>query len=383
LSGLVNSDLYRYSPQGKTWELLSVSGDVPTPRSDHAAVLDSKNDCMYILYGRGLKVTYYPDFLYRFHFRTLTWERLSASGRAPKPRSCHEAALVDQHPTLGVPVIFLFGGWNMRKYFRHLYMLRLDTLEWIKLAHYGRNEPRPRLCHSLTVAPDGARLLLFGGECFTREYLNDLMEFDIRLGAWQPLVQYSLQELPAPRHGHRIEMHGHHMYLFGGYDGLTFFGDVHRMDTRTQTWERVTAACGGICPPAITCHGMACFSESAITQHALRPRPLSLDPIPAAASASVDLFATEQSEAAPRMWHGLYCPPAEQRKVTMADSVRPLHPHECPCAGAGHRDDTTPVLSMFVLGGWRFESDGTDVRSAELFRCDVFADSEDCLDGSP
>ena len=223
---------------------------------------------MYIVCGRGMKLKYQPDPVWRFDFSARKWEEMHTTGSVPKGRSALEAALV-LHPLHGCPVIYLFGGWNMRKYFRHMYKLRLDTLEWSKIRQYGPHEPTPRLCHTLTASPDNERLYLFGGEEFSGKFKNDLHVYHVREERWERVATHGTP--PAERHGHRAEIFHNALYVYGGFDGSRFFADMHRLDLATLTWSELRAVCGGIVPPGLTCHSMAGFevdaSASADTHH--------------------------------------------------------------------------------------------------------------------
>jgi Rab9 effector protein with kelch motifs len=75
--------------------------------------------------GRGEKNQCFRD-LHALDPVTMTWYQGPQSGGAPLARYNHSATLV------GGTRMFVFGGWNGKKYFDDLYFLDLEVMAWTR-----------------------------------------------------------------------------------------------------------------------------------------------------------------------------------------------------------------------------------------------------------
>ena len=141
--------------------------------------------------------------------------------------------------------------------------------------------PLPRSHASLTASPDGATAYLFGGYRGEQRALNEL--WAVRpaarldgtrsskaasaaasngLDPWEDPVALSWfmpradGVTPAPRSGHAacVDADGC-LYIFGGFDGETELGDLHRYDPAEQAWEQLLP--WGPAPAPRRLHAMA------------------------------------------------------------------------------------------------------------------------------
>ena len=85
------NDLLVFNLETRTWILdLDVTGEGPSPRDAHAAVLHG--EYMYVFGGYDSK-RYLNDF-HKLHFEDSEWSSVVAAGGAPSPRGGHTAVAV-------------------------------------------------------------------------------------------------------------------------------------------------------------------------------------------------------------------------------------------------------------------------------------------------
>ena len=79
---------------------------------------------------------------------------------------------------------------------------------------------------------------MFGGLTETNDTLNDMWKFDIESNTWG-LVQQKGQ-IPEPRCGHSLNLHGDKIFLFGGLKEVTQeSNEIFKFDLNSFTWEEV------------------------------------------------------------------------------------------------------------------------------------------------
>ncbi|KAJ8622787.1 hypothetical protein MRB53_031316 [Persea americana] len=83
-----------------------------------------------------------------------------------------------------------------------------------------------------SVALVGSRLMMFGGEDFSRRLLNDLFILDLENMAWEEVE--TLHTPPAPRFDHTATVHAErYLLIFGGCSHSTCFNDLHALDLQS------------------------------------------------------------------------------------------------------------------------------------------------------
>ena len=91
------NDLLVFNLETRTWILdLDVTGEGPSPRDAHAAVLHG--EYMYVFGGYDSK-RYLNDF-HRFQFEQASWSAVKDGGFAPSPRGGHTAVPCTKPSTL-------------------------------------------------------------------------------------------------------------------------------------------------------------------------------------------------------------------------------------------------------------------------------------------
>jgi len=210
-----------YDPERSVWENPKTFGNIPIPRTNHAAAaIGSK---MYI-YGGNYSSSLDDDYqvlddLHVLDTRTMTWSQLKTQGRNPGPRTAH--ALIAVRGKL-----FLFGGgiWVPKpqnkwvKKFNDVHMFDIETCEWILLETKGTI---PVCSFPLSFVLDNW-ICFFGGQSLDEDCVTDQIHcFDT--------LTYSCHELqtelfkgrkPKSRDLGTATVFGQFVYIFGGSSGI-------------------------------------------------------------------------------------------------------------------------------------------------------------------
>jgi N-acetylneuraminic acid mutarotase len=118
----------------------------------------------------------------------------------------------------------LFGGTDHDDRKNDLYCFDIYTSNWEKMIHQG----------DIPQARSGARglayqdsLYFFGGYSKqSGEYFKDLFRYDLNRKRWELVQTEGIP--PESRTDHTIVLYGNSFYVYGGYDGVTRFGDLHK-----------------------------------------------------------------------------------------------------------------------------------------------------------
>lgn len=139
----------------------------------------------------------------------------------------------------GVPLahnncLYLFGGWNDKKYINHGLLFNVKSLKLVVEQQKDRILPPARRDHTLVKM--GPYLLLFGG------WSHDFFNNDIWcLGSnWHwTLVKVNNGMAPCPRRGHSACVIGSKMFVFGGLYGVTrYLNDLHVYNGDNNEWNQ-------------------------------------------------------------------------------------------------------------------------------------------------
>ena len=107
----------------------------------------------------------------------------------------------------------------------------------------GFSEPSPRFGH-LSAVVEG-KLCVYRGR--TKDFLKEksglassVHSFDGLLESWSS--EDTGGDVPPPGlHDGACAYSGHHVYVYGGYDGSAHQGSLHQLDTRTWTWKQLSS----------------------------------------------------------------------------------------------------------------------------------------------
>ena len=68
---------------------------------------------------------------------------------------------------------------------------------------------------------------------------NDLYTFDPDPKKFMWLLANETGEAPSPRYGHTANLYNKKMYIFGGWNGKTYFNDVVTFDLEKMAWSKL------------------------------------------------------------------------------------------------------------------------------------------------
>ncbi|KAF8499889.1 hypothetical protein F5888DRAFT_117232 [Russula emetica] len=267
----LSSDLYVISTRDFSTTLLKTSGDVPSPRYGHSAVLSST---ILLIWGgvnsfkdQIMQNQALDDSLYLLNLVSREWTCILVNGPGPGGRYYHTMTLVGSK-------LFVFGGRTAKGRLNDIWALDLDCCTcaprfpepfWLDFSTVnskpfwesyepapGNEEPLPRNVHvSVTT---GDRIIIFGGYD-GQHVFNDTWSFNISTRKWTELQ--CTGSIPSPRGGHAAVLIDDVMYVFGGraIDG-TNLGGLTAFKLSTQRWTAFQDV--GSSPSGRFGHAMAC-----------------------------------------------------------------------------------------------------------------------------
>ncbi|KAL9325561.1 hypothetical protein ACSQ67_006206 [Phaseolus vulgaris] len=291
------------SGSSENWMVLSIAGDKPTPRSNHAAaVIGNKMVVVGGESGTGLL-----DDVQVLNFDRFSWTKassklyLSPSSLPLKIPACKGHSLV----SWGKKALLIGGKTDPGSDRISVWALDTETECWSLMEAKGdipvgypfhkckccsdrncssalslsiypnaftlqgiqkhnqlqRNDTVARSGHSVVRA--GTVLILFGGEDAKRRKLNDLHMFDLKSFTWLPL--HYTGTAPSPRFNHVAALYDDKiLYIFGGSSKSRTLNDLYSLDFETMAWSRVKIR--GFHPsPRAGCCGVLCGTKWYIT----------------------------------------------------------------------------------------------------------------------
>ncbi|XP_037496326.1 acyl-CoA-binding domain-containing protein 5 isoform X2 [Jatropha curcas] len=242
------------SGSSENWMVLSVSGEKPMPRFNHAATVIGKK--MIVVggeSGNGLL-----DDVQVLNFDQFTWTAISSklylspSSLPLKIPACRGHSLV----SWGKKALLIGGKTDPASDRISVWAFDTETECWSLLEAKG-DVPVARSGH--TVVRASSVLILFGGEDGKRRKLNDLHMFDLKSLTWLPL--HCTGTGPSPRSNHVAALCDDKMLLiFGGASKSRTLNDLYSLDFETMVWSRIKIR--GFHPsPRAGCCGVLCGNK--------------------------------------------------------------------------------------------------------------------------
>ncbi|XP_022979721.1 acyl-CoA-binding domain-containing protein 6-like [Cucurbita maxima] len=239
------------SGQSENWMVLSMTGEKPAPRFNHAAtVIGNKMIVVGGESGNGLL-----DDVQVLDFDKFTWSRassklyLSPSSLPLKIPACKGHGLV----SWGKKALLVGGKTEPGN--ERVAVWAFDTLtECWSLMEAKGDIPVARSGH--TVVRASSVLILFGGEDSRRRKLNDLHMFDLKSFTWLPL--HCTGTSPSARSNHVAALYDDKtLLIFGGTSKSRTLNDLYSLDFETMVWSRIkvrgfhpsprAGSCGVLC----------------------------------------------------------------------------------------------------------------------------------------
>ncbi|KAK9933710.1 hypothetical protein M0R45_020890 [Rubus argutus] len=233
------------------WMVLSISGDRPTPRFNHAAaVIGNKM----IVVG-GESGTGMLDDVQVLNFDSFTWTTassklyLSPSSLPLKIPACKGHRLV----SWGKKALLVGGKTEPGSDKISVWAFDTETECWSLMEAKG-DIPVARTGH--TLVRGSSVLILFGGEDAKKRKLHDLHMFDLKSLTWLPL--HCTGTGPSPRSNHVAALYDDKtLFIFGGTSKSRTLNDLYSLDFETMVWSRIkkrgfhpsprAGCCGALC----------------------------------------------------------------------------------------------------------------------------------------
>ncbi|XP_006342764.1 acyl-CoA-binding domain-containing protein 4 isoform X1 [Solanum tuberosum] len=238
----------------ENWMLLSIAGEKPTPRFNHAAAVVGNK--MVVVGGEtGSRMLEDVQVL---NFDSFSWTTassklyLSPTSLPLKIPACKGHALVQW----GKKILMVGGKTDPSSEKVSVWAFDTETECWSLLEAKG-DVPVARSGH--TVLRASSVLILFGGEDVKRRKLNDLHMFDLKSLTWLPL--HCTGTGPSPRSNHVSALYDDKLLLiFGGSSKSRTLNDLYTLDFETMAWSRIKIR--GFHPsPRAGCCGVLCGTK--------------------------------------------------------------------------------------------------------------------------
>uniref|UniRef100_A0A7N1A1X9 Acyl-CoA-binding domain-containing protein n=2 Tax=Kalanchoe fedtschenkoi TaxID=63787 RepID=A0A7N1A1X9_KALFE len=238
----------------ENWMTLSIAGDKPTPRFNHAAAVVG---CKMVVVG-GESGNGLLDDVQVLNFDRFAWTEassklyLSPNSLPLKIPACKGHCLV----SWGKKVILIGGKTDPSSEKLSVWVFDTESECWSLMEVKG-DIPVARSGH--TVVRASSVLILFGGEDAKRRKLNDLHMFDLKSLTWLPL--HCTGTGPSPRSNHVATLYNDKtLLIFGGAAKSKTLGDLYSLDFETMIWSRIKIK--GFHPsPRACCCGVLCGNK--------------------------------------------------------------------------------------------------------------------------
>lgn len=216
------------------WSMVEVvDGTPPASRSLHAAAI--LNDVFYCFGGYdGLSRV---NTFHAFSFAEKRWSPVLPSANSagpPSPRDRHVAVAFGNS-------FYVHGGFNGTSRVSDFWLFDLSSMCWREVAVLDGRPPSPRHSHSAVV--HGHSLYIYGG--YDGSYKSDLHEFDFNTSRWS-LVPTTGRR-PRARYRATTVVHKNYIILYGGHDGTRHLSDTHIFDIENRVWSPLVTE-GSIIP---------------------------------------------------------------------------------------------------------------------------------------
>ncbi|KAF7813679.1 acyl-CoA-binding domain-containing protein 4 [Senna tora] len=242
----------------ENWMVLSVAGDKPTPRSNHAAAVIGNK--MIVVGGESSNGLL--DDVQVLNFDRFSWSTasskiyLSPSSLPLKIPACKGHSLV----SWGKKALLVGGKTDPGTDKISVWAFDTETECWSLMESKG-DIPVARSGH--TVVRASSVLIVFGGEDVKRRKLNDLHMFDLKSSTWLPL--HCTGTAPSSRSNHVAALYDDKiLFIFGGSSKSRTLNDLYSLDFETMAWSRIKIK--GFHPsPRAGCCGVLCGTKWYIT----------------------------------------------------------------------------------------------------------------------
>jgi len=125
---------------------------------------------------------------------------------------------------------YVHGGFDGSARDASLFAFDFSTMAWREVVAHAGRPPSARHSHAAVV--HGHSLFVFGG--YDGSYKSDLHEFDFSLSRWSAVPAAGRR--PRARYRATCTVYKNWMILYGGHDGTRHLSDTFVFDFDTKTW---------------------------------------------------------------------------------------------------------------------------------------------------
>ena len=268
----VFNDVWALDLETLTWKELQTTGAKPTARSTTAGGYNALTGEMLVFGGNasdnGLQFISLDD-TWALNLKTLQWRQVEIQGSKPSKRQFHTAVVDDKNNRM-----FVHGGGGANAwqgpFLGDLWMVDLAKGTWNQLHKGGLGAPKGRIWSTLTYDPLNDRVLLFGGhDDGNVGNNNDTWAYDLSSGKWQTIIKaetvnklppkpcdfakdFTLPNMAAPdrRSAHlaAFDRKRGEWIVFGGKTDCGLIDDVWIFDLERYEWvSQLPASQGEAC----------------------------------------------------------------------------------------------------------------------------------------
>jgi len=239
-----------------------VIGEIPSKRSGHTLTISGTNGFMFGGCDDSEPIGPTNDmFLLKMSGTEMEWARVETpdDGQGPAPRWRHSATMVDDLN------LMIFGGFHSgTNRFNDVWYFNVVAMEWTQptppqseFTPRGNHlpsramqpgVPSPRGAHSATLIDKKVWVFGgYGGLGYSRRDFDDVYTWDTEEMSWDKVKTKGTA--PEKRSAHTacavVTEHLKQLFVFGGWNSMTQFSDMHILDTRTLQWSSVPGE--GLC----------------------------------------------------------------------------------------------------------------------------------------
>ena len=238
------NELFRYDVITDRWQLLLPSGDLPSGRANHAAVLTRTGNLL-IVGGLTVSTTKDKGFtndVWEYQVSEDRWTRLKFTGTPPVPREQHSMARFRGQ-------VVLFGGFHEGGVSDETYTLDLTSTEWSLPQDDGRIPEGRQGASSILL---GDSLFLTSGCDYSRKLCySDFFLLDLPTMWWTLIQPFRGSDSFAGRERAAATSVGQTLFLFGGCQLYSYcLNDILAINTGIQCpndcWNNGVCR-GGLC----------------------------------------------------------------------------------------------------------------------------------------
>jgi hypothetical protein len=178
--------------------------------------------------------------VYALDLGTATWQQLTPSGNHPKGSVFITAVYCPVRHSM-----IVFDGNDMGNGHDQVCELLLDSMKWREISPSG-SHPEARWSYSVFLDPDNNRLIVFGGQTQSGQFVNDVWALGLDPGneKWTQLSPGGSPPGGRSNCATGFDQSGRQAYFFAGfnYNQREFYNDVYCLDLDAVTWTCVSVS---------------------------------------------------------------------------------------------------------------------------------------------